>query len=196
MVEHVHGKEKVLGSIPSNGSSMKIKKVLSFVFVGLVAYYTLVVFKDPYDHMFIHAVNLVIHEAGHTIFIFFGQFMNILGGSLLQVLVPFVFAVYFLLWQRSPISASIMLFWASINLIEVSIYAGDAISMNLPLLGHDEGDTSGHDWNNLLVMLGILKYTPIVEKVFVFLGYAVYSLGLATGVLGVIYNSKKDDSNE
>jgi hypothetical protein len=74
--------------------------------------------------------------------------------------------------------------------------SGDAISMDLPLLGHDEGDTSGHDWNNLLVMLGILKYTPMVEKVFVFLGYAVYSLGLVIGILGVIYNSKKDYSNE
>ena len=124
---------------------MNIKKVLSFIFVILVAGYTLFIFKDPYNHMFIHAVNLVIHEAGHTLFIFFGQFMNILGGSLLQVLVPFVFAVYFLFWQRNPVSASIMLFWTAINLIEVSIYAGDAISMNLPLLGHDEGDIKLND---------------------------------------------------
>ena len=41
---------------------------------------------------FLHLINLLFHEAGHIIFSPFGQFMTMLGGSLMQVLVPIVCA--------------------------------------------------------------------------------------------------------
>ena len=37
---------------------------------------------------FIHGIDLIFHEAGHVIFGFFGQFLAVLGGSLMQVLIP------------------------------------------------------------------------------------------------------------
>lgn len=39
---------------------------------------------------FLHLINLPFHEAGHLIFIPFGRFMTILGGSLGQVLMPII----------------------------------------------------------------------------------------------------------
>ena len=47
----------------------------------------------------LHLTNLVFHEAGHVIFALFGRFMGVLGGSLLQVLVPLVAAAAFLRQQ-------------------------------------------------------------------------------------------------
>lgn len=38
-------------------------------------------------------VNLVFHEAGHVIFALGGEFIGILGGSLMQVLIPVVCGV-------------------------------------------------------------------------------------------------------
>ncbi len=62
----------------------------------IVGFYFLYCIKNPtFGHM-IDYVDLVIHEAGHTIFSFFGQFIHVLAGSFVQVLVPTVFAYYFL----------------------------------------------------------------------------------------------------
>ena len=46
----------------------------------------------PADWRMIDGFNLVMHEAGHVLFMFFGEFMTILGGSLFQVLAPAAFA--------------------------------------------------------------------------------------------------------
>jgi len=42
---------------------------------------------DPYQWHFIDGVNLLIHEAGHIIFMPFGEFISIAGGSLFQLIV-------------------------------------------------------------------------------------------------------------
>ncbi len=118
------------------------------------------------DWHFIDNVNLIIHEAGHVIFLPFGEFLHILGGSLLQVLFPFVFAFYFYK-RREYFSASLVLFWVGQNIINVSVYVSDSIVMQLSLLG---GDSVGHDWNNLLSMIGFLKYTDSIGNIFFGIG--------------------------
>jgi hypothetical protein len=80
------------------------------------------------------------------------------GGSLLQLLVPAVFAGYF--WRRrDAFAAGVTLMWLGLNFLDVAIYAADAIALDLPLLG---GDSSGHDWNYLLRVSGTLAYTDAV----------------------------------
>ena len=44
---------------------------------------------------FLHLPDLVFHEAGHMIFAPFGRFMTVLGGSLLQCLIPVIAAIAF-----------------------------------------------------------------------------------------------------
>ena len=60
---------------------------------------------------FLHLVNLPFHEAGHVIFRPFGQFMMMLGGSLMQVLVPLVCAAAFLFHSRDAFAASVSVWW-------------------------------------------------------------------------------------
>ena len=109
----------------------------------------------PGNWHFIDNVNLLVHEGGHVVFMPFGMFLYILGGSLTQVLLPALFVVYFY-WQEQYYSAALTLFWVGENLLNVSVYAGDAVRMQLPLLG---GDNVIHDWNWLLVYTGQLHHT-------------------------------------
>ena len=78
-------------------------------------------------------VNIVFHEAGHTVFALFGDFLRTLGGSFLQVLVPLALAVYFFIWRKEIFSGGAMLFWAGESVIDVSWYIADAQKTLLPL---------------------------------------------------------------
>ena len=114
---------------------------------------------------FIHGVDLIIHEAGHTVFLFGGQFLHVLGGSLLQVAVPAACAGYFF-WQRQVASFAVTLFWTGESITDVAIYVADARTMALPLIGGGH-----HDWNYLLETMGLLGATG-------FLGTLTYGLGV------------------
>lgn len=113
---------------------------------------------DPYQWHLIDGVNLVIHEAGHIVFMPFGEFVMIAGGSLFQIIMPLAFVIYFYR-KEMPYSAALVLFWVGESVLNVSVYAGDSIAMQLPLLG---GQDSIHDWNYMLERLGILKDTAAV----------------------------------
>src|SRR6185437_16680234 len=98
-----------------------------------------------------------------------GTFMHILGGSLFQIVFPVLYVGYFY-GRRDWYSASMLVFWVGQNLVNVSVYASDAVAMRLPLLG---GDVSGHDWHNLLDMLNLLPYTNEIGAGIYFFGVAV-----------------------
>lgn len=103
---------------------------------------------------FLHLPDLVFHEAGHVLFSPFGRFMTVLGGSLLQLLVPIVCAVAFLR-QQNAVGAAVCTWWAGQNLIDLAPYIADARALRLPLLGGATGaEVEGHDWEYLLGTLG------------------------------------------
>lgn len=125
------------------------------VIAALAGLYFLWCAYDPARWHLIDGVNLVIHEAGHIIFMPFGGLLTVAGGSLFQVVVPAVFVAYF--YRRGQIySAALVLFWVGESLLNVSVYAGDALALELPLLG---GEDSTHDWNYLLSSTGLLPST-------------------------------------
>lgn len=142
----------------------RLAKILGMTVASL---YSLYYAGTATEWHFIDNVDLIFHEAGHTLFMFFGEFIYICMGSGFQILLPFAFAAYFF-YQRQPLSSSICLMWTGMNFINVSVYARDAIVMQLPLLG---GDSSTHDWNHILTMLHILSWTPEVAN-------TLYALGI------------------
>lgn len=139
----------------------------------------------PGDWHFIDSVDLIIHEAGHWIFMFFGEFIAALGGSLNQVLIPAIFAAYFCL-RRDLYSASILLLWVGYSIVNVSVYMGDAVKMQLPLLG---GDSSTHDWNYLLATTHLLGYTDFLSSV-------TYATGLFLIIGAVAWGIRESLSNK
>jgi hypothetical protein len=102
--------------------------------------------------------NLIFHEAGHVLFLPFGEFFHYLGGSLTQVAIPALCAVHFRR-QAQNASALSAVFWTGQSLTNVAIYVADAERMELPLIGGD------HDWNYLLTRLGLLNQAQAFGRV-------------------------------
>ncbi|HEV8530548.1 MAG TPA: hypothetical protein VGT00_03930 [Methylomirabilota bacterium] len=128
---------------------------------------------------FIHGIDLVIHEAGHTFAFFLPRFLYILAGSALQVILPAVCAVTFLR-QGQPASFAVALFWTGESIIDVAIYMADAKKQALPLLG---GEGVTHDWNYLLAQLHLLGATDLLGRLTWLLG-----LGLILTAMAILAN--------
>ena len=148
---------------------------------------------DPMQGCFLDTVDLPIHETGHLLFRPFGQFMMVAGGSLFQVMMPAIFVGYFV-WQRSFYSAAIVLFWVGQSILNVWVYAADAVVMQLVLTsGFTGSEGSFHDWNYLLTTTGLITSTKIVAGIIRFIGTLVI---ISAGVLSVYYSVFKTDTAE
>ena len=99
---------------------------------------------------FMHNILLPIHEAGHVLFMPFGQWLTILGGSLFQLALPGGIAVAFIWKNRDNFGAAIGLWWTSVSLIDLAPYIYDALRPQLILLGGSVGEDGPHDWIYLL----------------------------------------------
>jgi len=146
--------------------------------------------KTYTDWHFIDYVNLIFHEAGHVIFSFFGMFIKIAAGSGFQIAIPLFISLYFF-FHAQKISGAICLLWVGQNLLNVSIYAGDAMKMQLDLLG---GDNVIHDWNYLLNAMGLLGHANAVASI-------IYSLAIIILIAGTILSiylsfTKKDELDD
>ena len=158
------------------------------VAVVLAAWYLIYCVQTPDDFHFIYGANLIIHEAGHTIFVFFGQFLHVLGGSFMQVAIPELFAGYFFL-RRDMLSGGIILMWMGESLVEVARYAADAIVMQLPLLGGN--DNVIHDWNWLLSDMHLLAYTPAISGAMRAIGIMILISGIVIAFAGSLKKKRE-----
>ncbi len=130
----------------------------------------------------LHLVNLPFHEAGHLLFMPFGRFMMFLGGSLGQLLMPLVCVIAFVAKTRDPFGASVALWWMAENFMDIAPYVNDARTLDLPLLGGVTGkETDGHDWENILGMLGWLRYDHHLAQLFQNVGIGLMVLSLLWG---------------
>ncbi len=151
---------------------------------ALLAVYGLVLSRDVTVPRFLDRVDLVIHEAGHLFFRWFGECLQVAGGTMGQLFVPAAFTAYFFL-RRERLSAAVTLFWLGQNLFNISVYVKDARTMVLPLVSVGGGEDTIHDWNYLLSKLGLLRWDHVI-------GTMVYLLGLlviAVSVTGGLYSS-------
>ncbi len=140
--------------------------------------------SPSHTHFIIYNINLVFHEAGHVVFRPLGRFMRILGGSLLQVLVPLLCTVAFLTRHLDPFAASVTLWWTGQSLIDLAPYINDARAQQMVLLGGFTGqDRPGyHDWNNLLGQLGWLSFDHTLANLVHYAGSALIILSLLWGL--------------
>ena len=128
---------------------------------------------------FMHLVLLPFHEFGHILFRPFGEFMMLLGGSLFQVMLPLGLGGYFLVKNRDPFAASLMLWWAAAGILDTAPYIYDAWKPQHVLLTGQTGETGPHDFIDTLGDLGLLHQAqPIGRGVHAF-GAAVMVLALA-----------------
>ncbi len=161
---------------------------MKLIIVILAGIYFLWCAYDPTQWHLIDGVNLVIHEAGHVVFSPFGEFIGIAGGSLFQVIVPAVFVGYFV-WHEKYFSAALTLLWVGESILNVAVYAGDSLALQLPLLG---GPDTIHDWNFMLERLGLLSSTPRIAGFLRLCG----TLTILTAIAGGIWSAQNAEVAE
>ena len=148
----------------------------------LLSIYFLWIASDPMQGSFLDNVDLAIHETGHLLFRVLGEFMGIAGGSLFQVIFPAAFVGYFIR-QRSYYSAAIVLFWVGQSILNVWVYAADAVVMQLVLTsGFTGSEGSFHDWNYLLTATGLISSTKTVAGIIRFFGTVTIVVAGASAV--------------
>ena len=130
---------------------------------GLVAWlifyalFILYAVTDDDGFLLIDNVNLIVHEAGHLLFGWFGDTLDLYGGTLFQFLVPLALAVYF--WhERKTTAVAFIVFMVFENCLYTSVYIADARAQVLPLVTVGDPEGGGHDWFQILGRWGLLRY--------------------------------------
>ena len=162
---------------PTNEMRINYPKL---IFAALATLYFLSIAYNPAQGSFLDLIDLPIHETGHLLFRPFGEFMMVAGGSIFQVIFPAVFVGYFV-WNEKYYSAAIVLFWVGQSILNVFVYANDAVVMQLVLTsGFTGSEGSFHDWNYILDKFSLLNSTRTVAGIIRFLGTA--TIILASGL--------------
>lgn len=142
-------------------------------------------YSGELNNSFMHTINLVFHEAGHVIFRLFGYFMTIIGGSLMQLLMPLIVIFSLLIKNKDTFGASIGLWWLAQSMMDLVAYIDDAQRQEMWLLGGVQGkDMPGiHDWNNILSLLGLLKYDHAIAVIISWLAILLMLLAFVWGAV-------------
>ncbi|RKZ46562.1 MAG: hypothetical protein DRQ58_08355 [Gammaproteobacteria bacterium] len=161
-------------------------RVIAFVLMVYIGwnFITLDFHENPFPlaNSFMHRIHLVFHEAGHVIFMPFGFFMTILGGTLGQLIMPTVVLGHFL-YKQNTFAATVGLWWLAHSFMDIAPYIDDALVQQLVLLGgHTGADAPGnHDWNNILVELDRLEkcngYANLAYNFGTFLMFIAFAWG-------------------
>jgi hypothetical protein len=182
------GMPRPIASDPLRGVTRVVRAV---VLVGLIVWtwqFARVPMGVAVQDSVLHHPNLVFHEAGHVLFGFFGRFMTVLGGSLLQFALPLALAGVFLK-QRDQFGAVVCTWWAGQNLLDLAPYIADARALQLVLLGGKTGaEVEGHDWEYLLTELGWLHLDRTLGLWAHRLGLMIMSGALIWGALYLAKN--------
>jgi hypothetical protein len=142
-------------------------------FYGWLAFYLIFLYQLSRHSGFFLMLDLVlvpIHEGGHLLFQWFGQFLMVAGGTFLQLFVPAALAVYFC-FRRQPQGTAFCSFICFEQFLPISTYMADARAQELPLLSVGSGDEVIHDWNYLFGHLGLLAHDTQIASFARFFGW-------------------------
>ncbi len=137
---------------------------------------------EAFSQSFMHLVNLPFHEAGHIMFAPFGRFIQVLGGTLGQLLVPLIVAGSFAS-RGNHFGLTVGLWWLGQSLMDCAPYVDDARAGQLILLGGVTGSevSDYHDWEQILTRLGMMEYDHLIARLFFGSGVLVMVAALAWG---------------
>jgi len=142
-----------------------------------------IAFVAHLDVPFLDQFDLAVHETGHLLTGFMPQLMMFMAGSGAQVLFPLGMAAYFGIRRRDGAAAAFCLAWAGTSARDVSIYAGDAVSQALPLIGGGQ-----HDWAHILGPSGFdaLDHTAGVARSIEIAGIVLATAGIVLAAREIV----------
>jgi hypothetical protein len=148
----------------------------------LVPHYALVAWSIFYAFVFyellsggefpnyMNGVFVPVHEGGHLIFGWFGEFVAVAGGTFLQLAAPAMLAIYFV-FRRQPQGVTFCSFFMFQQFSPIATYMADARAQELPLLTVGSGDNVIHDWNYLFSKLGVLAHDTQIASAMRVIGW-------------------------
>jgi hypothetical protein len=125
-----------------------------------------------------------IHEGGHLLFRFFGEFLAVAGGTLTQTGVPLLLAIYFVL-RRHVQGAAFCTFFFFEQFLPIATYMADARAQQLPLLTVGDAEYVIHDWDYLFGKLGVLDHDTQIAHAVRALGW----VGMTATVAWMVHRS-------
>jgi hypothetical protein len=134
---------------------------------------------DPEYASVFSGLTLAIHELGHVLFDFFGEWLAVAGGSITQFAAPLAVALI-LLRQRDYFGVAVGGAWLSMSLSNLAVYVADARAEELPLVSLGGGDVV-HDWNYLLGSAHLLPHDAAIAAGVRFVAVAVLAASVWLG---------------
>jgi hypothetical protein len=132
-------------------------------------------------------VFVPVHEGGHLLFRFFGEFVSVAGGTFLQLFAPFALAAYFL-FQRQAQGVAFCLFFMFEQFLPIATYMADARAQDLPLLTVGDAEYVIHDWNYLFEKFGVLNHDTQIATAVRAIGW----LGMIAVCLWLVWRGVND----
>ena len=159
----------------SAGRMWQPRAVLLFVCIWIFYLHL----KDPLYGDITAGLNLAIHEAGHAFFGWYGDFIGIAGGTIMQLMAPLI-TMFMFYRQRDHFGVAIALCWLATNLFGVAAYAADARAGELPLVTIGSGDPD-HDWYIMLAETNLLNYDKVIGGIIRGMGILAFGSGIGFG---------------
>src|ERR1700675_1095923 len=159
-----------------------VSRLTGIAWLCFYALFLLYAFADRSGFLILDYVNLIIHEGGHFFFSWFGNTIMILGGTLGELLVPLLCAIYFF-WQREATGCAFSSFWFFENFPYIGAYMADARTAALPLVGSEESD-----WTILFTQWGLLAQDVKIGAIMRTLGW----LGMLATMAWQAYRTRLD----
>jgi hypothetical protein len=164
----------------------RVSRLGGGLWLALYLLFLLYAYRNDSGFLFLDFANLAIHEAGHLFFSWGGHTLMILGGTLGELIVPFLCAGFFL-FHRQTYGLAFSLFWFSENFLYVGTYMADARTAALPLINSDESD-----WTILFGQWNVLLYDQKIGHFTCQLGW----LGMFAVVSWLAYRLYRDSKPE
>lgn len=115
-------------------------------------------------------VFVPIHEGGHLLFRFFGEWISVAGGTGLQFFVPFALVTYFAFKRQAPGTAFCAFFFFE-QFLPTATYMADARAQELQLITVGDSEDVIHDWFYLFSHSGVLEHDTQIAAVVRVLGW-------------------------
>jgi hypothetical protein len=173
---------------------MNIFKIVAYLFFAICLCYLTFFLATDYQHnetrshcsfiiWIIDTIDMFIHETGHLVFKLFGRFMEFLGGSLFQIIIPLATVVVFA--RSSQRSLPFTLYWAGQSIVNVSVYIEDAPYQRLQLISR----AAIHDWRWLFNYTGMMEYAEDIAAGVNIVGLITCTIGIGIGFYFVVHES-------
>jgi hypothetical protein len=177
-------------SIP--GADYEWQPVSKPAWIGWTIFYVFTLWMyRPGGTPYLDAVHLVVHEAGHPLFSYAGNYvLTIAGGTVLQLFVPAALAVSFA--YRGHVTGTTFCSFMFFNsFINVGVYMADARARVLPLVapGMASDEIQDHDWQILFEQANLLRHDVQIGNATRMLGYA----GMAVVIAWLYWMKKRVD---